>query len=49
MGEVKLSSETKETEHPYKNNVTEEVHNCAPILLHYDTIRVILIILPSTP
>ena len=25
MGEVKLSSETKETEHPYKNDVHEEV------------------------
>lgn len=25
MGEVKLSSETKETEHPYKNDVHQEV------------------------
>jgi hypothetical protein len=25
MGEVKLSSETKETEHPYKNDVHKEV------------------------
>ena len=26
MGEVKLSSETKETEHPYKNDVHKEVY-----------------------
>ena len=26
MGEVKLSSETKETEHPYKNDIHKEVN-----------------------
>ena len=35
MGEVKLSSETKETEHPYKNDVHKEVGKTVHVLIFY--------------
>ena len=42
MGEVKLSSETKETEHPYKNDVHKEVRKKSLYVSIFDNVDRVL-------